>query len=172
MGFPGGLKVKNLPNNAEDAGLIPRSGRSPGEGNGNPLQYTCLENSMDTRRLAGCGPWDHKRVGHDSATKQQMFKELKQGSESTISKSQKRNKWNKKEENANSRDDYNNWKDDPEIWDGTSSISELENQSKEIIQSKEQKNWKIKKDEWSQKPVGEKKQIFNIDVVGFFEKQK
>ena len=94
MGFPGGLEVKNLPDNAEDAGLIPRSGRSPGEGNGNPLQYICLENSMDTRRLAGCGPWDHKRVGHDSATKQQMFKELKvkQGSESTISKSQKRNR--------------------------------------------------------------------------------
>ena len=39
--------VKNLPANAEDAGLIPRSGRSPGEGNGNPLQYFCLGNSMD-----------------------------------------------------------------------------------------------------------------------------
>ena len=47
MGFPGGLAVKNLPDNAGDAGLIRRSGRSPGEGNGNPLQYTCLENSMD-----------------------------------------------------------------------------------------------------------------------------
>ena len=42
--------VKNLPENAEDAravGLIPELGRSPGEGNGNPLQYSCLENSMD-----------------------------------------------------------------------------------------------------------------------------
>ena len=42
--------VKNLPDNAEgvgDAGLIPGSGRFPGEGNGNPLQYSCLENSMD-----------------------------------------------------------------------------------------------------------------------------
>ena len=47
MGFPGGLAVKNLPDNAGDAGLIRRSGRSPGEGNGNPLQYTCLENLMD-----------------------------------------------------------------------------------------------------------------------------
>ena len=47
MGFPGGLAVKNLPDNAGDAGLIRRSGRSPGEGNGNPLQYTCLENPMD-----------------------------------------------------------------------------------------------------------------------------
>ena len=39
--------VKNPPVDAEDVGLIPGSGRSPGEGNGNPLQYSCLENSMD-----------------------------------------------------------------------------------------------------------------------------
>ena len=39
--------VKNLPANAGDAGLTPRSGRSPGEGNGNPLQCSCLKNSMD-----------------------------------------------------------------------------------------------------------------------------
>ena len=39
--------VKNLPANARDAGLIPGSGRSPEEGNGNPFQYSCLENSMD-----------------------------------------------------------------------------------------------------------------------------
>ena len=42
--------VKNLPSNAEDTrdlGLIPGSGRSPGGGNGNPLQYLCLENPMD-----------------------------------------------------------------------------------------------------------------------------
>ena len=44
------LVVKNLPAKAgdvRDAGSIPVSGRSPGEGNGNPLQYSCLENSMD-----------------------------------------------------------------------------------------------------------------------------
>ena len=49
-GFPGGAVVKNLPANvgdARDVGLIPGSERSPGEGNGNPLQYSCLENSMD-----------------------------------------------------------------------------------------------------------------------------
>ena len=46
-GFPGGSMIKNLPANARNAGLIPRMGRSPGEGNGNPLQYSCLENSMD-----------------------------------------------------------------------------------------------------------------------------
>ena len=50
MGFPGGSVVKNPPANAGDigdAGLIPVSERSPGSGNGNPLQYSCLENSMD-----------------------------------------------------------------------------------------------------------------------------
>ena len=39
--------VKNPPASAEDLGSVPESGRSPGEGNGNSLQYSCLENSMD-----------------------------------------------------------------------------------------------------------------------------
>ena len=39
--------VKNSPASAGDLASVPESGRSPGEGNGNPLQYTCLENSMD-----------------------------------------------------------------------------------------------------------------------------
>ena len=47
MGFPGGSVIKNLPANAGDVILIPGLGRSPGEGNGNPLQYFCLGNSMD-----------------------------------------------------------------------------------------------------------------------------
>ena len=47
MGFLGDSVVKKLPANAGDAGVIPGSGRSPGEGNGNPLQYSCLGNSMD-----------------------------------------------------------------------------------------------------------------------------
>ena len=49
-GFPGSPVVKNLPANAGDArdmGLIPRLGRSPVEGNGNPLWYYCQENSID-----------------------------------------------------------------------------------------------------------------------------
>ena len=45
--FPGGAVVKNLPANAGDSGLIPGWGRCPGEGNGNSLQYSCLENPMD-----------------------------------------------------------------------------------------------------------------------------
>ena len=46
-GFPGGSKVKASACNAGDLGLIPELGRSPGEGNGSPLQYSCLENPMD-----------------------------------------------------------------------------------------------------------------------------
>ena len=46
-GFPGGSVVKNPPANAGDAGLIPGLGRYPGVGNSNPLQYACLEHSMD-----------------------------------------------------------------------------------------------------------------------------
>ena len=47
VGFPGGSVVENLPASAGDPGLIPGLGRSPGGGNGNPHQYSCLENSMD-----------------------------------------------------------------------------------------------------------------------------
>ena len=47
MRFPGGSVVENLPGNAEDMGLIPESGRSPGDGNGNLIQYSCLGNPMD-----------------------------------------------------------------------------------------------------------------------------
>ena len=47
MAFPGGSDGKAPAYNAEDLGSIPGSGKSPGEGNGNPLQYSCLENPMD-----------------------------------------------------------------------------------------------------------------------------
>ena len=49
MGFPGGSDSKESACNAEDQRSVPGSGRSPGEGNGNPLQYSCLENSIDRR---------------------------------------------------------------------------------------------------------------------------
>ena len=61
------LVVKNLPDNAgdvRDVGLIPGWGRSPGEGHGNPLQYSGLENSMD-RGAWGLQSVGSKRVGHD-----------------------------------------------------------------------------------------------------------
>ena len=47
LGFSGGSEGKASACKAGDLGLIPGSGRSPGEGNGNPLQYPCLENPMD-----------------------------------------------------------------------------------------------------------------------------
>ena len=64
--------IKNLSANAGDTGLIPGSGRSPGEVNSNPLQYSCLKNPM------GRGVWwaivhgVAKRVGHDFMTEQQI----------------------------------------------------------------------------------------------------
>ena len=47
IGLTGGSAVKNTPASAGDAGSIPESGKSPGEGSGNPLQYSCLGNPMD-----------------------------------------------------------------------------------------------------------------------------
>ena len=66
MALPGGSVVKNTPTNAGNAGSIPGSGRSP-RGNGNPLQYSCLENSMDR------GAWwatvhGSQRVGYNLVT--------------------------------------------------------------------------------------------------------
>ena len=63
--------VKNPPASAGDEGSIPGSGKSPGEGNGNPLRYSCLGNPMDR------GTWwttVHRvtKVGYDLATKQQQ----------------------------------------------------------------------------------------------------
>ena len=47
VSVPGGSQAKNLPASAGDASLLPGLGRFPGEGNGNPLQYSCLQNPMD-----------------------------------------------------------------------------------------------------------------------------
>ena len=64
MGFPSGTVVKNLPTNSGDMSLISGSGISPGEGNGNPLQYSCLENFVD-RRAGRLQSMESQRVGHD-----------------------------------------------------------------------------------------------------------
>ena len=55
MHFPGGLDGKESACNAGDTGLIPRSGRSPGEGKGNPVQYSCLGSPMDTGTWTALG---------------------------------------------------------------------------------------------------------------------
>ena len=57
--------LKNLPARAGDAGLIPGLGRSSGEGNGNPLQYSCLGNPMDKKELGGLWSMWSQRVGRD-----------------------------------------------------------------------------------------------------------
>ena len=59
-GFPGGSDGKESACNPGNLGSIPGSGRSPGEGNGNPLQYSCLENPVDTGAWASYSPWGHK----------------------------------------------------------------------------------------------------------------
>ena len=59
-GFPGGSDDKESACNAGDLGSIPGSGRSHGEENGNPLQYSCLRESHVQRRLAGYSSWGHK----------------------------------------------------------------------------------------------------------------
>ena len=60
MGFPGGSDGKVSAHNEGDLGSVPQSGRSTGEGNGNPLQYSCLENSIDGLQSTGS-----KRVRHN-----------------------------------------------------------------------------------------------------------
>ena len=68
-GFPGGSVVKNLPANGGNASLISGSGRSPGEGNGNPLQY--CPKSDGQKSPVDYSPWGCERVRHGLATKQQ-----------------------------------------------------------------------------------------------------
>ena len=68
FGFPGGSDGKASAHNAGNLGSIPGSGRFPGEGNGNPLQYSCLENPMDERAWCKLLPMGLQRVGHDWVT--------------------------------------------------------------------------------------------------------
>ena len=72
MGFPDGASGKeHACINAGDirvVSLIPRSGRSPGGGHGNPLQYSCLEKTHGHRSLVGNIPWDHKELSMTEET--------------------------------------------------------------------------------------------------------
>ena len=70
-GFPGGSVVKDPPASAGATGLIPGSGRSPGEENGNLLQYSCLEDPLD-REAWWVTVHGVARVGHNLTTKQQQ----------------------------------------------------------------------------------------------------
>jgi len=61
-GFPGGSDSKEYARNVGDLGSIPGSGRSHGEGNGYPLQYSCLGEFPGQRSLVGYSPWSHKEL--------------------------------------------------------------------------------------------------------------
>ena len=61
LGFPGGSNGKESACTEGNLGLIPGSERSPGEGNGNPLQYSCLQNPHGQRSLEGYSPWSLKK---------------------------------------------------------------------------------------------------------------
>ena len=70
-----GTVIKNPPANARDAreaGSIPESGRSPGVGSGNPLQYYCLGKSHGQWSLAGCSSWGHKKSDTTGHTRVQL----------------------------------------------------------------------------------------------------
>ena len=62
MGFLGGSDSKEYTCNAGDLGSIPGLGRSPGEGHGNPLQFSCLKKPHGQRSLVGYSPWGHKEL--------------------------------------------------------------------------------------------------------------
>ena len=70
LNCPGGSEVKVSACNAEDLGSAPGLGRSPGEGNGNPLQYSCLENPMDG---GACPPYSPRGRKESDTTEQLNF---------------------------------------------------------------------------------------------------
>ena len=74
-GFPCSSVGKESTYNAGDLGSIPGLGRSPGEGNGSPIQYSFLDNPMDCS-LPGCSGYGVTRVGHDLVTKPPLKKDV------------------------------------------------------------------------------------------------
>ena len=72
LGFPDDSALKNPPANVRDVSSIPGSGTFPGEGNGNPLHYSCLESFMD-RGAWWATVYRVQRVGHDSVPEQQLY---------------------------------------------------------------------------------------------------
>ena len=73
LGFPGGSVVKNLSTNVADKGSIPELGRSSGEGNGSPLQYSCLEKPVNKGARQAIQSMGCKIVRHNLVTRQQQI---------------------------------------------------------------------------------------------------
>ena len=69
LGFPGGSDGKEFAHSARDPSSIPGWQRSPGEGNGDPPQYSCLDNLHGQRSLEGCSPWGRKESDTTETTK-------------------------------------------------------------------------------------------------------
>ena len=72
-GLPRWQWLKNPSTDTGDTGSIPRSGRTPGRGNGNPLQHSCLKNPMDQRNLVGYSPWGCKESNMTEYTHTHMM---------------------------------------------------------------------------------------------------
>ena len=79
QGFPGGGDGKETACSAEDAWSIPGSGRSPGEGHGNPLQHSCLENPHGQRSLVGCSPWGCEELDTTETNASVLLAALRRG---------------------------------------------------------------------------------------------
>ena len=74
MGFPGGSDGKESAYNVEDLGLIPRSERYPGESNGYPFQYSCLDTGgEETEEPGGLQSMESQRLGHNSETNSYIY---------------------------------------------------------------------------------------------------
>ena len=86
MGFPGGSDGKESDCNAGNLSSIPGSGRSPGEGNGNPLQHSCLENPMDRGTWRAYGLWGLKESDTTERLTLSLFTSLPPGSCVILSK--------------------------------------------------------------------------------------
>ena len=95
-GFPDGTMIKTPPANAGDAGdigLIPGSGRSPGEGNGNPLQYSCLENPMDRGTWWQRSAWGCKESDTTEQLGMQLFSLPRAWVQSLVREPRSHNYW-------------------------------------------------------------------------------
>ena len=107
VGVPGDSLVNNPPASTGDMGSIPGSGRSPGEGNGNPLQYSCLENPMDrgawqaiVHEVAKGQTWLNKQHIHRGASSDPFLRE------SFIFKENGKRGWKKKKERPEVPDQF------------------------------------------------------------------